>query len=113
MAKFMLLLGGADLDKRSGGKGYDAIFQRYMGWVKELTDAGKLAASYKLFDQTGARLSMRAGDIVDGPFVETKESIGGLFVIEASSLDEAKKLARECPVLRLQNGFVEVRGVER
>jgi hypothetical protein len=42
-----------------------------------------------------------------------QEAVGGLFVIQAASLDEATAIARECPVLRLQNGFVEVRAVER
>lgn len=51
--------------------------------------------------------------MVDGPFIETKEAIGGIFVVEAASLDEATAMARQSPVLHLQNGFVEVRPVER
>ena len=114
MAKFMLILGGADLDKRSGNPDYyGPIVERYMAWVRALSDGGRLLGSYKLHDQTGARLTVRGGEVVDGPFVETKESIGGIFVIEAASLEDASALARDCPVLRLQNGFVEVRAVER
>jgi hypothetical protein len=44
--------------------------------------------------------------------METKEAVGGVFVVEADSLDHASALARECPVLDLQNGYVEVRVVE-
>jgi hypothetical protein len=114
MAKFMLLLGGADLDKRSGNSELEPVMlDRYMTWVKSLSEGGQLLNSYKLFDQTGTRLTVRGGEVVDGPFVETKEAIGGVFVIEASSLEEATKLARDCPVLRLQKGYVEVRAVER
>lgn len=114
MPKFMLILGGADLDKRSGNpQYYGPILEKYMAWVKTLGDAGRLLGSYKLHDQTGARLTLRGGEVVDGPFVETKESIGGIFVIDAPSLEEATAVARDCPVLRLQNGFVEVRAVER
>ena len=114
MAKFMLLLGGADLDKRSNNEALAPVmFERYMGWVRALSEKAKLETSYKLYDQTGARLSVRGGEIVDGPFVETKDAIGGLFIIEAPSLEEATALARTCPVLDLQNGYVEVRAVER
>jgi hypothetical protein len=114
MAKWMLVLGGADLDKRSGNPAYyGPILERYMAWVRLLSEGGRLLGSYKLHDQTGARLTVRGGEVVDGPFVETKEAIGGIFVVEAASLEEATAIARDCPVLRLQNGFVEVRAVER
>jgi hypothetical protein len=117
MAKYMLILGGADLDKRSDGRPGDAnrgpMLERYLAWVKTLSDGGHLVGSYKLYDQTGARLTVRGGEVVDGPFVETKEAIGGIFVIEAASLEQATALSRDCPVLRWQNGWVEVRAVER
>ncbi len=114
MAKFMLILGGADLDKRSSNPNRTAnVLEQYMAWVGKLSAAGRLAASYKLYDQTGARLSVRGGEVVDGPFVETKEAVGGIFVIEADSLEHATATARDCPVLLAQNGYVEVRAVER
>jgi hypothetical protein len=77
----MLILGGADLDKRSSNANRGPMLERYMAWVKQLSDGNRLVGSYELFDQTGARLSVRGGEIVDGPFVETKEAIGGVFVI--------------------------------
>jgi len=72
-----------------------------------------VVSSYKLYDQTGARLTIRGGQVVEGPFVEAKEAVGGVFVIEAASPADATALARSCPVLELQNGYVEVRAVER
>jgi hypothetical protein len=44
--------------------------------------------------------------------METKEAVGGAIVIEASSLEQATALARECPTLGLQNGYVEIRSIE-
>lgn len=44
--------------------------------------------------------------ITDGPFVETKEALGGFYVVEASDLDQAMGLARQCP-----SGVIEVRPV--
>lgn len=44
--------------------------------------------------------------------METKEAVGGLFVIQAGSLPEAVSVARECAIFDLQNGYVEVRVIE-
>jgi hypothetical protein len=114
MPKFMLIVGGADLDKRSNSNPAVAsmMLERYMAWMKSLTERGPVT-SYKLYDQTGARLTVRGGQVVEGPFVEAKEAVGGIFVIEAPSLAEATAVARGCPVFELQNGYVEVRAVER
>jgi hypothetical protein len=113
MAKYMLIVGGADLDKRSGNAALAPVMlQKYMAWMTSLRESGRYVSSQKLRDQTGVRLTVRGGEVVDGPFVETKEAVGGVFVIEAASLEEATAAASECPVLRLQHGFVEVRVVE-
>jgi hypothetical protein len=113
MAKYMLILGGADLDKRSGNASLSAtMLTRYMSWMRSLTESGRYVTSNKLHDQTGARLTVRGGQVVEGPFIETKEAVGGVFVIEAESLEQATSIGRECPVLDLQNGYVEVRVIE-
>jgi len=113
MAKYMLLLGGADLDKRSGNANLaPKMFQQFASWLSSLREEGHLVGHHKLHDQTGVRLTVRGGQVVEGPFMETKEAVGGAIVIEASSLEQATKLARGCPVLDLQNGYVEVRLIE-
>lgn len=112
MAKFMLILGGADLDKRSGNAELmPAMVQRYMSWIRSLREQGHYVDSYKLHDQSGVRLTVRGGGVVDGPFVESKEAVGGVFILEAESLEQASTLARECPCLDMQNGYVEVRTI--
>jgi hypothetical protein len=113
MAKFMLIAGGIDIDKRSGNPAFHGpIFERYVAWVQGLTKAGTMLGSFKLHDQIGTRLTVRGGEVVDGPFVETKEAIGGAFLIEAESLAQATEIGRGCPVFA-QNGWLEVRPVER
>jgi hypothetical protein len=108
----MLLLGGADVDKRSGNAALaPKMFERFSQWLVALREGGHYVASHKLQDQTGARLTVRGGQVVEGPFMETKEAVGGVFIIEAASLQQAVALARECPVFD-QNGFVEVRVLE-
>jgi hypothetical protein len=113
MAKYLFLLGGADLDKRSGNASLaPKMFERFSSWLGALRASGHYVDSMKLQDQTGARLTVRGGQVVEGPFMETKEAVGGVFIVTAASLQEAIALARECPIFELQNGFVEVRVVE-
>src|SRR5215813_10760552 len=100
MPQFMLIVGGADLDKRSGNSEFTpAMLDAYMQWVQGLRETGRFLSSYKLRDQAGRRLTIRGGDVMDGPFIESKDAVGGVFVIEAESLDEATEVARSCPVL--------------
>jgi hypothetical protein len=114
MARFMLIAGGADIDKRSGNPTYAPIMlERYMAWIQGLRDSGRFLGSYKLYDQAGRRLMIRGGEVIDGPFIESKEAVGGIFIIEAPSLDEATEIARTCPNLDLQKGYMEVRVIER
>ena len=113
MTKYMLLLGGADLDKRSGNESLaPQMFAQFSSWLASLREGGHYVGSHKLQDQTGVRLTVRGGQVVEGPFMETKEAVGGALVIEATALEQATLIARGCPVLRLQNGYVEVRVVE-
>jgi hypothetical protein len=113
MPKFMLIAGGADVDKRVGNPTFAPVmFERYMAWIQGLRDTGRYVGSYKLYDQTGRRLTIRGGEVIDGPFIESKDAVGGIFIIDAASLDEATEIARSCPGLDLQNGYMEVRVIE-
>lgn len=113
MPKFLLIVGGADVDKRSGNPDFaPRMFERYMAWVRGLQERGQFVESHKLYDQTGRRLTIRGGEVIDGPFIETKDAIGGIFIIEAASLDAAAEAARGCPGIDLQHGYVEIRVIE-
>jgi hypothetical protein len=113
MAKYLFLLGGADLDKRSGNASLaPRMFERFSSWLNELREGGHFLDSHKLHDQIGARLTVRGGQVVEGPFMETKEAVGGIFIIQAASLEQAVALADRCPIFELQNGYIEVRAVE-
>jgi len=113
MAKYALLLGGADLDKRGGNAELaPKLYEQFSSWLEALRERGQYVRSHKLRDHGGARLTVRGGEVVEGPFIESKEAVGGFFLIEARSLEEAIAIARSCPTLSLQNGYVEVRVVE-
>jgi hypothetical protein len=113
MGRYALLLSGSDLDKRTGNPELaPKMYERYTRWLREIHERGRKAEPHKLRDQAGVRLSIRGGQVVEGPFMETKEAVGGLILLEADSLEEAVEIARGCPVLELQNGTVEVRVIE-
>lgn len=113
MPKFLLIVGGADLDKRSTNPQFaPTMLEHYTAWIRNLQQHGQLLESHKLYDQTGRRLTVRGGEVLDGPFIEAKEAVGGIFIIEAASLDEATDIARGCPGLDCQRGYVEVRLIE-
>jgi hypothetical protein len=88
------------------------LVERYAAWGKSLREAGKAVGSHKLRDKAGRVMRRNAGQVVvtDGPFAEGKEVLGGLFIVEADSYDEAMKIADSCP--HLDFGSVEVREIE-
>ena len=90
-----------------------AVIQKYNNWTKSLQDSGRLVGLNKLRDEYGRTISgFGAGQTVtDGPFAETKEVIGGYWIITAANYDEAVEWARGCPTLEF-GGRVEVREIE-
>jgi hypothetical protein len=89
-----------------------AVIARYKAWGQRLHASGRLVASNKLEDGTGRVLRNNGGGIriTDGPFTETKDVLGGYFLIQAESYEEAAELCRDTP--HLDYGVVEVRQIE-
>jgi hypothetical protein len=85
---------------------------RYMTLVKELVDKGIYLGGAPL-EPTSTAQSVRVRDgkvqLVDGPFAETREQLGGYFLIEASSLAEATAIAARIPASSV--GTIEVRAL--
>jgi len=89
-----------------------AIIEKYAAWTGKLAAAGKLVGGHKLKEEGGKALA-KAGDrvtVVDGPYSETKEVVGGYYLIEAADYAEAVELARGCP--HVHYGRIEVRQVD-
>jgi hypothetical protein len=76
------------------------VYARMVAWSESLAARGLLRASESLQGQRGAaRVTVRDGRarVVDGPFAEAKEMVGGFFLVDCETRDEAVALARECP----------------
>ena len=83
------------------------VFGEYIGALKE---AGVFIDTDWLHPaHTATTITLAGGEkrIQDGPFAETKETLGGYFAIEVESLDDAKAWAERCPLVHY--GKVEIR----
>ena len=90
----------------------EATFVAYMKFNEDMHKAGVLVASEGLLPGTpGARVAVSDGrrKLVDGPFAESKELVGGFYVIDVPSLEDAKAWAMRCPVGMASAEVLEIR----
>jgi hypothetical protein len=88
---------------------YDEVMQAHNEFSAQVEQHGaKLLGGEALQDTTTATSIRGGSDVTDGPFVETKEALGGYYVIDAPDLDTALAVAKSCPA---RFGGVEVRPV--
>lgn len=85
----------------------------YQAWAGRTAQQGRLVGGEKLADNGGKVMSNAGGRtrVVDGPFAEAKEVVGGYFTIKADSYDHAVELCRDHPHLRY-GSRIEIREVE-
>lgn len=85
-----------------------AIMKPWQDWIGSIAAQNKLVNAGNRLE--GAGKVVKAAVITDGPYVETKEAIGGYTIIKAASLEEAAEIAKGCPILHI-GGNVEVRAI--
>ena len=85
---------------------YQQSLKEWQNWFGNIAAQDRLARPLQRWD--GAGKVVRTNQVIDGPFVEIKESIGGLIIIKAGNYEEAVAIAQGCPILQL-GGNVEVR----
>ena len=92
---------------------WDSLRRETLAYVEILRKSGHLVLTNALQSaRKAATLRVRSGkvSVIDGPYAETKEQLGGFFLIEAKDRDEAIELASRWPSARL--GSIEVRPIE-
>ena len=95
-----------------GEAGLKKMSDEYMEFTKSIVKAGHFKAGDRLKPaSTASTVRIRNGKtaITDGPFAETREQLGGYYLIEAKNLDEATAIAARIPGAKL--GSIEVRPV--
>ena len=90
----------------------EAIVQGHGRFAQELRTSGQMVLGERLRpDADGSRVRFKAGQrqIMDGPFAETKEALGGFYLIECDTKQEALEWAGKVPLG--EGGFIEVRPI--
>jgi hypothetical protein len=100
MAYMLLILEDpAQRGTRTRAEG-EAVFQRMVDFSRELRQQDQLLAVESLASQQkGARVQVRGGkaQVLDGPFAEAKEMVGGFFLLDVKTREEALAIASRCP----------------
>lgn len=107
-SEYMLLFKGTLWDRDLSPEELQQVMTRWMNWLDRLTKEGKVKSAHPLANQ-GKIITWKKGAAVDGPFAESKEAIGGYFLLQVSE-EEALEIAKECPALK-HGVAVEVRPI--
>jgi hypothetical protein len=89
----------------------EAVYQRMVDYGESLRAQGVLIESNSLRSDDAVRLTVRSGKptFTDGPFTEAKELVGGFFLLNCQTREEALEYARQCPAAEWAT--IEVRAV--
>jgi len=97
--QYMLLFRGNQWQKGLSPEQMQTVADQWMAWFQRLTAAGKVTAGAPL-ENEGKTVSGKNGKVIsDGPFAESKETVGGYFLLRVDTLDQALEIARQCPGL--------------
>jgi hypothetical protein len=108
MSEFAYLFRGGD--RPASPELMQKQMQKWVAWMKELGDKGQLKNPGQPLERTGKVVKGRDKTVIDGPFAEAKDVVGGFIVVEAQDIAHAVELSKGCPILAL-GGDVEVRPV--
>ncbi len=86
--------------------------EKWMAWFKELGESGHMKNPGHPLEHTGKVVKGKQKAVIDGPYAEAKDVIGGFTLIEAKDLAQATELSKGCPILDV-GGSVEVRPIQK
>jgi hypothetical protein len=95
---YMLLFRGTQWHKGLSPEQIQSVMSQWGAWFNRLAEEGKLKAGQPLEPETKI-VSGKNRTVSDGPFAESKEAIGGYFLLTVDNFDDAIEIARQCPGL--------------
>ena len=108
--KYVLLILDTPAEPAPGTPEYNAWYAEVGAWYEKWGATGKLEAGHQL-QGAGTAKTVRGSSVTDGPYIETKEALGGYSVIDADSADEAVDIAKTWPGVDRGWMTIEVRPV--
>ncbi|HEX2013252.1 MAG TPA: YciI family protein [Roseateles sp.] len=112
MSYMLLIVEPTGQRQERGRVAGEQVYERMLNFTADLQRRGLLEASNSLASTKKAvRLQMQGGkpSLVDGPFAETKEMVGGFFLLNCKTREEAIAIAQQCPAAEWAT--VEIRAV--
>jgi hypothetical protein len=112
MRYLLLIYGDAEYYAKADRAEIDAMLPEYFAFTEQTRESGEYehAAALQGTD-TATTVRVRGGDtlVTDGPFAETREVLGGFYLVDCKDLDRAIELASRIPDVR--NGSIEIRPI--
>ena len=108
MKYVMLIMDGPELGSITQER-RDALYQEIYAWYEKWGGTPQLPDGGQQLQPPATAKTIRAAGDTDGPFIETKEAIGGYSVLEASTIDEAVQIAGSWPGIAEGWTTIEVR----
>ena len=115
MSNYLLLLHQNAIRPRpSSPDAFLAVTKEYMAWTDKIRAEGRHKAGDKLTDDPGKVIRAEGGrtSVTDGPYAESKEVVGGYYIISAGDYEEAVRVAQTCPHIKF-GGRIEVRQIDK
>lgn len=112
MEEYALIFRHEDGTKVASPEQLQSWMEQTMAWIATISAKNKFVSGTGLpFDN--ARVVKAHNVVVNGPFGDIKETIGGFIIVKADSVAEAVEFAKGCPVLQGEGNSVEVRRIAR
>lgn len=106
--EYLLLMRGTTWDTDLSPQETQDGLQAMMAWLDDLRNRGILTSGQPL--SHGGGVVKSEGTVIDGPFIESKEAVGGYLMLNCATFEEALAAAQACPVLK-HGLFIEVRPI--
>jgi hypothetical protein len=111
-SEYLLLFRNTQLEKRLSVEEMQEAMQRLNQWLGRWSERGQMKGGHPLDNEAKVISGSRQRTVADGPFVESKEAVGGYVIVLAADLDEAAAIAEEWPLLDY-DATVEVRPLRK
>ena len=98
-SEYLFLFRGTDWDRFMSPAEIQQNMSRVLTWFERLSAGGALKPGRPLMSDARIVSGKNGSSVTDGPFAESKEAIGGYFLVGAASLEDAVEIAQQCPML--------------
>ncbi|HAL73266.1 MAG TPA: hypothetical protein DCP71_16010 [Verrucomicrobiales bacterium] len=97
--EYMVLFRATGWQENLSPEEMQQVMARTMAWFERLQQQGKMKSAQPLFEEGKVISGKKVRQVADGPFAESKETIGGYLMLNVKTMEEAVSIAKEWPML--------------